>query len=597
MSSHSGGSSCSPSSPNPYAGGIEDGYSMSSHSGGSSCSPSSPNPYAGGIEDGYSMSSHSGGSTCSPSSPNPYAGGIEDGFSYSGVQNGPTGVSISATGGNWSNPLSWSGGIAPTASDNVIINPGVTITLDANFTRNICTSTVIDGTLICGTHTLTGQGSFTLASAATIEVASTSGISGDIKTSTYSFSPTANYIYDGTSGAQATGTGFTGANNLTINNSSGIILSYPATVTGTLTLTSGILTTTSSNILTMQNGSSTSIGSATSYINGPMNYNVAASGSSTIDFPIGASTSWRPVVLQVTHSNASSATYTGQVFNSSARALGYSLPSSITLVSDVRYWEVDRSGASNLSKADIQLYYGPDDVVTDYQHLTIAKTTGSGSPWIDIGGTASGNTSGNIVSGDFYSFSKFALGNSLGGSNPLPIELLFFKASCDNNKAQLNWATASETNNDYFTVEHSADGQAWETVAVIPGAGNSNTTLYYNVIDNQPFSNYTYYRLKQTDFNGNFTYSDIVSTLCNNDDQLSMIVFQTEYGINVSINPGGGKAIALSVFDISGKMIFYKHIISTALVISPEEFSSGIYIFRLQSETDDIIHKVMINKE
>jgi hypothetical protein len=182
-------------------------------------------------------------------------------------------------------------------------------------------------------------------------------------------------------------------------------------------------------------------------------------------------------------------------------------------------------------------------------------------------------------------------------NSPLPIELLSFNAVCDDEKVNLNWATASETNNDYFTIEHSKDAQTWETVAVMPGAGNSNSTLNYSAIDNQPFSGYTYYRLKQTDYNGNYTYSDIVSVSCSIEDQLSMVVSQTDYGVNLLITPpGNDKNIALSVFDISGKMLFYKHIsaIDNQLTISPDIFSNGIYIFRLQSETDNVVQKVMI---
>jgi hypothetical protein len=79
---------------------------------------------------------------------------------------------------------------------------------------------------------------------------------------------------------------------------------------------------------------------------------------------------------------------------------------------------------------------------------------------------------------------------------------------------------------------------------------------------------------------------------------MSMIVSQSEYGINVLITPGNNKNIALSIFDISGKMLFYKHIntIDNPLTISPNLFSSGIYLFRLQSETEDIVKKSIIKE-
>ncbi len=97
---------------------------------------------------------------------------------------------------------------------------------------------------------------------------------------------------------------------------------------------------------------------------------------------------------------------------------------------------------------------------------------------------------------------------------------------------------------------------------------------------------------------GNFTYSDIVSASCSQDSHLSMIISQSGNGVNLYITPNSNKIITLSIFDISGKMVYSKDVstISTEspLTISPDIFSSGIYFFRLQSETENVIQKIMI---
>ena len=99
-------------------------------------------------------------------------------------------------------------------------------------------------------------------------------------------------------------------------------------------------------------------------------------------------------------------------------------------------------------------------------------------------------------------------------SSSLPIQLISFDGQCTGKGLQLEWTTASETNNDYFTLQKSADAINFVDVANVSGAGNSNTNQYYDLSD-VPFANaLTYYRLKQTDFDGNFTYSDIISTNC-----------------------------------------------------------------------------------
>lgn len=101
---------------------------------------------------------------------------------------------------------------------------------------------------------------------------------------------------------------------------------------------------------------------------------------------------------------------------------------------------------------------------------------------------------------------------SMNSTTPLPVELLDFNTIfLNNNRVKLNWRTASEINNDFFTIERSTDGIDWEELAIVDGAGNSSTLLTYQTIDSNPFSGTSYYRLKQTDFDGKFEYSEIRS--------------------------------------------------------------------------------------
>lgn len=94
----------------------------------------------------------------------------------------------------------------------------------------------------------------------------------------------------------------------------------------------------------------------------------------------------------------------------------------------------------------------------------------------------------------------------------LSIELLNFSATAEDHKhVELYWQTASEVNNDYFTLERSVDGITWEIVTMIDGAGNSSKLLDYSATDKTPYPGISYYRLKQTDFDGKFNYSQIRS--------------------------------------------------------------------------------------
>lgn len=126
--------------------------------------------------------------------------------------------------------------------------------------------------------------------------------------------------------------------------------------------------------------------------------------------------------------------------------------------------------------------------------------------------------SGGVIAGGVISFSgvnfqngdRFTLGNT-DLSAPLPIELKTFHAEAREQIVHLFWSTASETNNDYFTIERSKTGHEWETVVQVDGAGTSTSTKNYSAIDDGPFAGLSYYRLKQTDFDGTFSYSKVVT--------------------------------------------------------------------------------------
>jgi hypothetical protein len=122
----------------------------------------------------------------------------------------------------------------------------------------------------------------------------------------------------------------------------------------------------------------------------------------------------------------------------------------------------------------------------------------------------------------------------------LPIELLYFKGSEYNSDNILHWSTASENNNDYFTIEKTKDGIDWEVVNREHGAGNSSNQLYYSSADENIESIINYYRLKQTDYDGKFKYSEIISidNRVNKDKQIYRIVNMLGEDVNLQYYRG-----------------------------------------------------------
>lgn len=91
----------------------------------------------------------------------------------------------------------------------------------------------------------------------------------------------------------------------------------------------------------------------------------------------------------------------------------------------------------------------------------------------------------------------------------LPVELLSFDAGIEQNNVVLDWSTASEVNSDYFTVEKSVDGINFTEFSKVRSRGNSVLKNNYSTVDVSPFEGTSYYRLKQTDFDGGIKYSEV----------------------------------------------------------------------------------------
>ena len=138
-----------------------------------------------------------------------------------------------------------------------------------------------------------------------------------------------------------------------------------------------------------------------------------------------------------------------------------------------------------------------------------ANTVNSG--WITFTFTfVAPNNSSNITVMPVSGISSWNSIDNFVIINPLPIELKDFTASLiSKGSVLLEWSTASELNNDYFEIERSISGVDWKTISKVDGAGNSNHLLNYRTTDVNSYSGISYYRLKQTNFDGQSSFSNI----------------------------------------------------------------------------------------
>ncbi len=123
----------------------------------------------------------------------------------------------------------------------------------------------------------------------------------------------------------------------------------------------------------------------------------------------------------------------------------------------------------------------------------------------------------------------FSIGSVNLATAPLPVELISFTATPDQDGVILKWTTASELNNQYFEIESSVDAKNWSVVAKVDGQGTKNSRTDYQQLDATPYQGISYYRLKQVDFDGKSTLSSIVQ-----------VDFRTTIKLTVSPNPSNG---------------------------------------------------------
>lgn len=535
------------------------------------------------------------------------------------------GITLSA-----SEPLTLNGtGIADGAllnTSNTAATYNGAITLASSSQIDAGAGNIILGTSgIVGGFNLTKSGGFNLSlgnstsalgavtvSAGTLTAPGTINMSGDF-TNDGTFSAGIGTINLNSASAQSiTGGTATTFNNLTLSGGGAKTLSTPATVDGVLTFTSGILTTSSTILLSITaNGTVASV-SATSFVNGPVN----KTGGSAFVFPVGK-TGTGYQAIGISASGTSTDAFTAEYIRSSAIALSAVHKSPITMVSDCEYWNLTPTNGT--PTVDVSLY---GNTASGCGTATGANYfTGSSAPLANLrvihyngttwenatsGSTSVSGTSPNVIvtAAAVSNFSPFTFGSI--NLSPLPVKLVAFTAIADNNNSLLSWTTASELNNDRFEIERSIDGILFTTVGEVKGAGNSTSILNYQFIDSRVSELSTkqvYYRLKQVDFDGTFDYSNIVLV---NFNKINAVTIQ-----NIQPNPFGDKLtvsyslpttglVTISMVDLQGRVLITTESnankgFNTAN-FNTENIATGMYFITISHQGMTSNYKMLVKK-
>lgn len=172
-------------------------------------------------------------------------------------------------------------------------------------------------------------------------------------------------------------------------------------------------------------------------------------------------------------------------------------------------------------------------------------------------------------------------------SSVLPVKLLNFNANVQGKQTMLTWATSSEVNNQGFEIQKSADGENFETIGFVKGAGNANQVKRYTFTDEN--NAHAYYRLKQVDFDGQFEYSNIVVV-----EQEEMLVALTPNPFTNAIEVSGSNSITnVEIVDVTGKTRLATMVNGTRATINTEDLSNGVYLMRINNGTATITKRIL----
>lgn len=220
--------------------------------------------------------------------------------------------------------------------------------------------------------------------------------------------------------------------------------------------------------------------------------------------------------------------------------------------------------------------------------------------WNDI--VVLGAQAGNTVAGvappttaDF--FRSWTLSNK---QLPLPITLVAWGGECSGKSVQLKWATASEQDNAYFTIEKSRDANDWTTIGTVPGAGNSSQMMSYSFTDDGA-QGLGYYRLRQTDINGTTTVSNTIAAGCGTDNGTAIVnAWDDGNYLNLVVSSTMDAVYDLTLMDAQGKVMatHASQVIntgSTTLRVDKRDIATGIYMVQLLNNTNMMSRRVHLD--
>ncbi len=517
------------------------------------------------------------------------------------VWSGNAGTTNWTTAGNW---LTYGGSdysvaaSVPSASTNVFLATyGECVTSNPALTAAAATKN-----LNIGSGRALSLGSYTLS------------VAGNLTNNGTFNAGTGTVVFNGSTPQTISGTSLT-FNNVTFNNTKNFTLDeLTPTVSGTANFTAGIVT----GDMNFGASATTANASRASYVEGKV---TKVAGSSEFTFPTGNAGVFGSVTATPTAN-------TWVRFHNLV-ASGDALPADyprfwnpndncddnnprLDHVSNYEYWDINSpaglSGATIVSSADnADKHFGSTEPAPTASDVFGAIWTGS--CWSNIGGsnqTISADNKTIMIEGvDIPAVTRagtpyFTLG-SKDHETLLPIELVSFTADCDGRSSLVEWTTATEKNNDYFSLERSDDAVNFTEIARVAGAGNSIEPIDYAYTDYGIHGGDNYYRLVQVDYDGTRTVSEIVVANCieSDVDEPEVQAYPNPFNgeLTLVLDNFDNRPATIEVYDMLGKLIYMQKADapqnSYETILNLSNLPTGAYNVRV-STADFVINRQIV---
>jgi len=270
--------------------------------------------------------------------------------------------------------------------------------------------------------------------------------------------------------------------------------------------------------------------------------------------------------------------------NASLSVTGY------TTMSKINYWGVFIVNSTGETYRTTYSYKGFPGITNPSSLGLLTRMDNAIVSWTDLLATYSSST--NTLNKPIQSGRNEYILASKSTTNPLPIELLSFNVVRKGSQEKINWITATETNNASFTVERTTDQLNFETIALVKGAGTSSVINSYSATDPDPVNGASYYRLKQTDYDGKSVYYGPVAVQYSDNQSTSDFELTKTYPnpfkerFTIQVNCKNETNLKMQLTGLDGKIIKAEFMecplgISTYSYTDYSDLDDGYYIVHL----------------